>query len=34
MVNFSKTVCGIFHFQFDFVFIELYIFIRQKAWTL
>ena len=34
MVHFSKTVCGIFHFQFRFVFIKLYIFIRQKAWTL
>ena len=30
----SKTVCGIFHFLFRFVFIELYIFIQQNAWTL
>ena len=27
----SKTVCGIFHFRFRFVFIEFYIFVQQDA---
>ena len=30
----SKTICGIFHFQFRFDFIKVYIFIQQNAWTL
>ena len=30
----SKTVCGIFHFQFRFVFIKVYNFAQQNAWTL
>ena len=30
----SKTVCGILHFRFRFVFIKVYIFIQQNAWTL
>ena len=30
----SKTVCGIFHFQFHFVFVKVYIFVQQNAWTL
>ena len=30
----SKTVCRIFHFQFRFVFIKVYIFVQQNAWTL
>ena len=30
----SKTVCGIFHFRFCFVFVKVYIFVRQNAWTL
>ena len=30
----SKTVCGIFHFRFRFVFIKSYIFVRQNAWAL
>ena len=30
----SKTVCGIFHFRFRFVFIKVYIFVQQNAWTL
>ena len=30
----SKTVWGIFHFQFRFVFIKVYIFVQQNAWTL
>ena len=34
MVHLSKTACGIFHFRFCLVFIELYIFVQQKAWTL
>ena len=29
----SKTLCGIFHFWFRFVFVKFYIFIRQNAWT-
>ena len=29
----SKTVCEIFHFQFRFVFIKVYIFVKQNAWT-
>ena len=34
MVHFSKTVCGIFHFQLRLVFITFYIFLQQKGWTL
>ena len=30
----SETVCGIFHFRFRFVFIKVYIFVQQSAWTL
>ena len=30
----SKTVRGIFHFQFRFVFIKAYIFVQQNAWPL
>ena len=30
----SKTVCGIFHIQFRFVFIKVFIFLQQNAWTL
>ena len=30
----SKTVCGISHFPFRFVFAKVYIFVHQKAWTL
>ena len=30
----SKIVCKIFHFRFRFVFIKVYIFFQQKAWTL
>ena len=30
----SKTVCGIFHFRFRSVFIEVHIFVQQNAWTL
>ena len=34
-VRLSKTVCGIFHFQFRFVFIiKVYIFVQQNAWNL
>ena len=33
-VRLSKTVCEIFHFQFHFVFIKVYIFVQQKVWTL
>ena len=30
----SKTVCGIFFFLFRFVFVKVYIFVQQNAWTL
>ena len=33
-VRLSKTVCGIFHFRFRFVFIKVYTFVQQNAWTL
>ena len=33
-VRLSKTVCGIFHFRFRFVFIKVHIFVQQNAWTL
>ena len=33
-VRLSKTVCGIFHFRFRFVFIKAYIFAQQNACTL
>ena len=33
-VRLSKTVCGIFHFWFRFVFIKVYIFVQQNAWIL
>ena len=33
-VRLSKTMCEIFHFRFRFVFIKVYIFVQQNAWTL
>ena len=30
-VRFSKPVCEIFHFQFRFVLIKIYIFLQQNA---
>ena len=33
MVLLSKTVCGIFNFQFRLVFMKIYIFVQQKVWT-
>ena len=33
-VHLSKTVCGIFHFRFRFVYIKVYFFVQQNAWTL
>ena len=33
-VRLSKTVCGIFHFLFRFVFSKVYTFVQQNAWTL
>ena len=30
----SKSVCGILHFRFRFVFTRVYIFVQQNAWTL
>ena len=32
-VRLSKTVCGIFHFRSRFVFIKVYIFVQENAWT-
>ena len=29
----SKNMCGIFHFRFRFVFIKVYTYIQQNAWT-
>ena len=33
-VRLSKTVSRIFHFRSCFVFIKVYIFVQQNAWTL
>ena len=33
-VHLSEAVRGIFHFQFRFVYIKVYIFVQQNAWTL
>ena len=33
-VHLTETVCEIFHFQFRFVLIKVYIFVQQNAWTL
>ena len=33
-VRLSKTVSGIFNFQFRFAFIKVYIFVQQNEWTL
>ena len=33
-VPLSKTMCGIFHFRFCFIFIKIYIFLQQNAGTL
>ena len=33
-VRLSKTVCRIFHFRFRFVFVTVYLFVQQNAWTL
>ena len=30
----SKNMCGIFHFRFRFVFIKVYTYFQQNAWTL
>ena len=30
----SLKLCGIFHFRFSFVFVKVYIFVEQNAWTL
>ena len=32
-VRLSKTVYGIFNFRFRFVFVKVYIFDQQNAWT-
>ena len=32
-VRLSKTICRTFHFRFRFVFIKVYIFVQQNAWT-
>ena len=33
-VRLCKTVCGIFHFRFYFIFIKVFIFAQQNAWIL
>ena len=33
-VHLSKSVCGIFHSQFRFVFAKVDIFVQLKVWTL
>ena len=33
-VPLSETMSGIFHFRFGFVFIKVFIFVQQNAWTL
>ena len=33
-IRLSKTVCWIFHFQFRYVSVKVYIFVQQNAWTL
>ena len=35
-VRLSKTVCGVFHFRFGFflIFVQVYFFVQQIAWTL
>ena len=34
-VRLSKTVCGIFHFRFRFVFyFKVYLFVQQNTWSL
>ena len=33
-VRLSKTACGICPFRFHLVFIKIYIFVQQNAWTL
>ena len=33
-VRVSKTVCGIFHFRFRFVFNKVYIFVEKNTWTI
>ena len=32
-VRLSETVCWIFSFQFRFLFIKVYIFVQENAWT-
>ena len=34
MIRQSKRVCWIFRFQNRFDFINVYVFVQQKAWTL
>ena len=34
MIHLSKTVGGILHFRLRFVFIKVYTFFQQNAWTL
>ena len=33
-IRLRKTVCGIFHFRFHFVFIKVYIFVQQNVLAL
>ena len=32
-VRLSKTIYGIFHFRYRFIFIKVYIYVQQNAWT-
>ena len=32
-VRLSKNVCGVLHFQFRFIFVRVYIFVYQKAYS-
>ena len=34
MIHVSKTMYGLFNFQFRLIFIQVYIFVQQKAWIL
>ena len=34
MTHVSKTVYGLFNFQFRLIFIKVHIFVQQKTWTL
>ena len=33
-VHLSKRLCDFFYFRFRLIFVKVYIFVQQKAWTL